>query len=317
MDRNAPVHRNTKIRPVAGFDGAAALAIALSLSLTLPTAVGAQAPAYPGPGQRVILVTGSTSGLGRAVALRLGSEGAHVIVHGRNRERGLAVVAEIEAEGHGSARFYAADLASFARVRAFAETILADYDRLDVLVNNAGIGSAPAERLLSEDGNELRFQVNYLSGFLLTRLLLPRLRESAPSRIVNISSLAQAPIDFDDVMLENGFSGGRAYAQSKLAQIMFTFDLAEELAGTGVLVNCLHPATYMPTGMVRRLGVEPRATIAEGADAVMRLIDEGDIGSGQFFNQMKPGRANAQAYDPEARARLKALSETLTGLGGG
>ena len=272
----------------------------------------AQSPARPAHGQQVVLVTGSTGGLGREVARRLASAGAHVIVHGRNRERGTSLVEEIEREGHGSARFYAADLASFKQVRAFGEAILRDYDRLDALVNNAGFGSAPDERLLSEDGHEFRFQVNYLSGFLLTRMLMPRLLESAPSRIVNVSSLAQRSIDFDDVMIENDFSGRRAYAQSKLAQVMFTFDLAEELEGTGVMVNSLHPATYMDTGMVRRLGVTPRATVGEGADAVMQLVTSTDIEAGQFFNGLRPGRANAQAYDREARARLKRLSEQLT-----
>ena len=226
----------------------------------------------------------------------------------------MELVQEIEREGKGSARFYAADLASFAQVRELAEVILRDYDRLDVLVNNAGIGSAPDERLLSEDGHEFRFQVNYLSGFLLTRMLLPRLLETAPSRIVNVSSLAQTPIDFEDVMIEQNFSGGRAYAQSKLAQVLFTFDLAAELAGTGVIVNSLHPATYMDTGMVRRAGVRPRATVAEGADAVMQLVTSTDIASGQFYNGLRPARANAQAYDTDARQRLRRLSEALTGV---
>ncbi len=178
-----------------------------------------------------------------------------------------------------------------------------------------GSRGTPNERLLSEDGHEYRFQVNYLSGFLLTHLLMPRLLASTPSRIVNVSSLAQRPIDFDDVMIENNFSGGRAYAQSKLAQVMFTFDLAEELEGTGIMVNSLHPATYMPTGMVARSGVEPRATIGEGADAVMQLIVSDEIEGGQFFRGLVPGRANDQAYDREARAMLKKLSKELTGVG--
>lgn len=272
-----------------------------------------EAQAHPRPDQRVVLITGSTSGLGREVARRLASQGAHVIVHGRNRERGMELVAEIEREGKGSAWFYEADFASLDQVREFGEAILQDYERLDVLVNNAGIGPAPNERLLSEDGLEYRFQVNYLAGFVLTRMLLPRIVASTPSRIVNVSSLAQWPIDFDDVMLEHNFSGGRAYAQSKLAQVLFTFDLAEELAETEVMVNCLHPATYMPTGMVARAGVEPRSTIDEGADAVMQLITATEIGSGQFFDGLKPARANDQAYDLEARAKLKKLSEELTG----
>ena len=268
------------------------------------TASTADAQATPRPGQQVALVTGSTSGLGHELARRLGSMGMHVIVHGRNRERGMEVVGAITSEGVGSARFYRADLASFEQVREFGEAVLRDYDRLDVLINNAGIASAPNGRALSEDGHELTFQVNHLSHFLLTRMLLSRLLESAPSRIVNVSSGAQQPIDFDDVMLENGFSGVRAYAQSKLAQVLFTFDLSEELEGSGVIVNTLHPATYMDTPMVTRGGGTPRATVAQGADAVMQLVTSPDIGSGGYFNGLRRSHANAQAYDEEARARL-------------
>lgn len=268
----------------------------------------------PEPGQRVALVTGSTSGLGREVALRLAAGGAHVIIHGRNVERGQEVVRQIEAEGRGSARFYRADLGSFDEVRELSRAVLQDYDRLDLLVNNAGIGSAPNERLVSQDGLELRFQVNYLSHFLLTHMLLPLLKESAPARIVNVSSLAQQPIDFDDPMLEKSFNGGRAYAQSKLAQVMLTLDLHEELNGTGVMVNSLHPATYMDTGMVRRAGVQPRTSVDEGATAVMQLIDSDEIDGGQFFRGLEPARANQQAYDEAARARLRRLAEELTGI---
>ena len=263
--------------------------------------------------RQVILVTGSTSGLGREVARRLASRGAHVIVHGRNRERGAALIDEIESEGHGSARFFAADFSSFEEVRAFGNSILREYDRLDVLVNNAGMGSSPDDRILSKDGHEFRFQVNYLSPFLLTRILMPLLEASTPSRIVNVSSGAQAPIDFNDVMIENDFSGRRAYAQSKLAQILHTFDLAEELESADIMVNALHPATLMPTEMVRRAGYTPRATISEGADAVMQLIESTEIVGGQYFNGLQPARAHDQAYDKKARARLKELSEKLTG----
>jgi NAD(P)-dependent dehydrogenase (short-subunit alcohol dehydrogenase family) len=290
-----------------------ALLALLAFVAPLSSPLEAQDGRAPRPGQQVVLVTGSTSGLGREVALRMGLQGAHVIVHGRNRDRGMEVLAQIN-QGPGSARFYAADFASFEQVRGLAEAILADYDRLDVLVNNAGFGSAPDERWVSEDGHEFRFQVNYLAPYLLTDLLLPLVRASAPSRIVNVSSLAQSPIDWDDVMIEQDFSGRRAYGQSKLAQISHTFDLHEELAGSGVLVNSLHPATYMPTGMVRRAGVEPRATIDDGADAVMHLIESDEIEGGQFFNQMTPQRAHEQAYDMESRRRLRELSRRLTGL---
>ena len=260
-----------------------------------------------------MLITGATSGLGREVALRLAATGAHVIVHGRDSARGAEVVAEIASAGKGSARFYGADLASNAEIRRFADAILRDYPRLDVLINNAGVGSVPADRALTPGGVEYRMQVNYLSGVLLSRLLLPRLLASAPARIVNVSSLSASPIDFDDVMMANGFNPLRAYGQSKLCQVMFTFDLAAELDGKGVTVNALHPATLMPTGMVARAGFTPRSTIDEGAKAVLHLVLD-DVGTGQFFNGLAPGRAHAQAYDAEARARLRTLSEELIAL---
>jgi NAD(P)-dependent dehydrogenase (short-subunit alcohol dehydrogenase family) len=291
--------------------------LAVIAAALLACAAGARSEAaapQDAGGRQVVLVTGSTDGLGREVARRIAATGAHVIVHGRNRERGAALVAEIEREGKGSARFYRADLASLAEVRQLADAVLRDYDRLDVLINNAGIGSnLPAGRQLSADGHELRFAVNYLAGFLLTRTLLPRIRPSAPARIINVASIGQAAIDFDDVMLERGYTGGRAYGQSKLAQIMFTLDLARELEGTGVEVFALHPATYMATTMVLSAGIEPRSTIAEGADAVMNLVTTPGLQSGQFFNGMRPGRANAQAYDEAAREKLRALSVALTG----
>jgi NAD(P)-dependent dehydrogenase (short-subunit alcohol dehydrogenase family) len=223
-------------------------------------------------------------------------------------------VKESEQGGKGSARFYAADFASNAEVRRFAAQVLEDYDRLDVLINNAGVGSVPADRAVTGEGAEYRMQVNYLSGVLLTRLLLPRLLASAPSRVVNVSSLSASPIDFDDPMMEKNFTPMRAYGQSKLAQVMFTFDLAAELEGKGVTVNALHPATLMPTTMVARAGYQPRSTIDEGAKAVLHLVLDKDVGTGGFFNGLNPGKAHPQAYDAEARARLKKLSEELTGL---
>ncbi len=289
-------------------------ALTACLALTAASAAGLQ-QTTPSMAGQVVLVTGSTDGLGHEVALRIAALGAHVIVHGRNVERGQGVVAEIERDGRGSARFYRADLASLAEVRELAAAVLRDYDRLDILINNAGIGSAsPNGREVSRDGHELRFAVNYLSGFLLTHLLMDRLVASAPARIINVSSLAQTPIDFDDPMLEHGYTGGRAYAQSKLAQILFSFDLAEALADRNVFVGVLHPATYMNTTMVARAGVEPRTTVAEGAEAVMQLVTSTDLVSGQFFNGLRPARANAQAYDAEAREKLRTLSRLLTGM---
>ena len=162
----------------------------------------------------------------------------------------------------------------------------------------------------------MRFAVNYLAGFLLTQQLLPLIWNSTPARIVNVSSLGQHPIDFDDVMLTRDYSGGRAYSQSKLAQIMFTFDLADELDPAEVMANCLHPATYMATTMVRQIGVTPISSVEQGAEAILQLAagKELDGCSGAFYNGLAPARAHAQAYDETARERLRALSLRLTGL---
>jgi len=195
---------------------------------------------------------------------------------------------------------------------------MADHKRLDVFVSNAGIGSqnGGGGRQTSADGSELRFAVNYLSGFLLAHLLLPLIKAAAPSRIVNVASLGQHPIDFDDVMITKGYSGPRAYAQSKLAQIMFTIDLAEELKGSGVTVNSLHPATYMNTTMVRAGGITPISTVEQGGEAILHLIAGDDVAdkSGLFFNGMNEAKANPQAYDAQARRRLRELSLELAGL---
>lgn len=265
-----------------------------------------------GADRQVVLITGSTDGLGREVARRLATAGAHVVVHGRDRDRGLGLVGEIEKEGRGSAAFYPADLASLDEVRRLADAIRQNYDRIDVLVNNAGIWLAGSEeRRLNAAGHELHFAVNYLSGVLLTRLLLPLIENGRDPRIINVASAAQVPIDFDDVMLASGYNPSRAYAQSKLAQVMFTIDLAEELAG--VTVVALHPATLMDTPMVRSAGVRPRSAVAEGADAVINLVTSPDIESGTYFDGLQPARAHPQAYDSEARARLRALGRELAG----
>ena len=263
------------------------------------------------------LITGATDGVGRLVARQLAAKGFRTIVHGRSRERGESLVREIEAAG-GKASFLAADLASLAEVRQLAGAVRATTDKLELLINNAGIGSAGPTpgRQVSADGHELRFAVNYLAGFLLTRLLLPLVRASAPARIVNVASAGQQAIDFDDVMLETGYSGTRAYRQSKLAQVLFTVDLAEELKGSGVIANTLHPSTYMNTTMVRQSGTAPISTVEEGAEAIMQLAVSPALEgrSGLYFNVLREQRADAQAYDAAARARLKKLSLGLTGL---
>jgi NAD(P)-dependent dehydrogenase (short-subunit alcohol dehydrogenase family) len=267
---------------------------------------------------KTVLITGSTDGVGRYVAKRLAAEGANVLIHGRDEARAKTLIAEITGDGHAGPCFYQADLSSLAGARALAAAVIADHKRLDVFVSNAGIGSRNGgpERRESADGHELRFAVNYLGGFLLAYLLLPLVKAAAPSRIVNVASLGQYPIDFDDVMITKNYDGGRAYAQSKLAQIMFTIDLAEELKGTGVTVNCLHPATYMNTTMVRAGGITPVSTVEEGGEAILHLVRGDDVvgKSGLFFNGLREARANPQAYDRKARAELRKRSLELTGL---
>ena len=270
---------------------------------------------------KTVLITGSTDGVGRYVAAKLAASGAKVLIHGRDSARAKALIEEIKRAGDGEPVFYQADLSSLAEVRKLAEAVLADHTRLDVFVSNAGIGSrneGPA-RQTSRDGHELRFAVNYLSGFMLAHLLLPLLKASAPSRIVNVASLGQSPIDFDDVMITEGYSGSRAYGQSKLSQIMSTIDLAEQLKGSGVTVNSLHPATYMNTTMVRAGGTTPISTVEQGGAAILHLVSGDDVAarSGLFFNGMNETKANSQAYDEAARQRLRALSLELTGLDAG
>ncbi len=268
--------------------------------------------------ERTILITGATDGHGKGLAERLAPSGARLLLHGRNEAKGERLLEELGANATGELVWCRADLASLDQVAALADRVMEE-ERLDVLVNNAGLGSVEpggGERLESEDGHELRFAVNYLAPFLLTRRLLPLLERSAPSRIVNVASAGQAPIDFDDVMLERDYSGGRAYAQSKLALIMFTLDLAEELNGSGVTANSLHPGTYMPTNMVKAAGVRPITPLEEGIEATLRLIESPELDgvSGRYFDGTDESAPHPQAYDPEARRRLRELSEELTGV---
>ncbi|MDT0305486.1 SDR family NAD(P)-dependent oxidoreductase [Streptomyces sp. DSM 44917] len=267
---------------------------------------------------RTILITGSTDGLGRYLALRLAEAGERVIVHGRSAERAGEVVAEIrEATGaEDRAEAVLADLSSLREADRLADEVLARHGRLDALVNNAGLGAGPpgAGREESPDGIELRFAVNYLAGYRLVSRLRGLLEETgtpeAPARIVNVASAGQQPVDYADPMLERSYDGRRAYSQSKLAQIMHAFDLAAELPPQ-VLANALHPATYMDTTMVREWGVSPWNTVETGGRATLRLISGENVGTGQYFDGERPTRAREEAYDADARRRLRDLSDTL------
>lgn len=291
----------------------AGAALPVQTAAQQPSTTFPKAPPLPDMKGKVALVTGSTDGLGRDVARRLAAAGAHVLVTGRSAERGEALVDEIAKSGKGSAKFYRADLASLDEVRRLADAVLRDNPRLDILVNNAGVGFVfDTTRKFSAEGHEMHFAVNYLAHYLLTKRLLPRIVASAPARIINVSSGSQTPIDFDDVMMTKGYNGGRGYAQSKLAQVMMTIDMAPALEKQGVVTYSLHPATTMATTMARALNVKPRSTIAEGVESVVNAIITTEP-TGTYFNQLKPVKAHAQAYDAEARAKLRELSERLVG----
>jgi NAD(P)-dependent dehydrogenase (short-subunit alcohol dehydrogenase family) len=263
-----------------------------------------------------VLITGATAGLGRYVARQLGSSGWQVLAHGRDRAR----VAELSAGLGGGARGFVADLASLGDVRDLAARIRAEVPRLDVLVNNAAVGfGAPGEgRQVSADGHELRFAVNYLAPVLLTRLLVPLLTASAPSRIVNVGSLGQVPFDPADAEFEDGYNGVDAYRRSKLALAAFTFGLAGELTAAEVTANCLHPATFMDTAMVGRAGITPVSTVEQGGEATMRLITDPalDAVTGQFFDGLRIARALPQAYDPQFRAELREVTDRMLSSAG-
>jgi len=264
--------------------------------------------------EATILVTGATDGLGRRVTQVLAAMGAAVLLHGRSPQRLEATLEELRSQTSSEkANSYLADLSSLAAVRDLVERIFSEHDRLDVLVNNTGI--IARERKESEDGYELTFAVNYHSHFLLTRLLLPLLKDSAPARIINVASAGQSPLDFSNLMLERGYDAMKAYSQSKLAQVMFTFELTEHLRDTGVTVNALHPASLMDTKMVQSTFGYSMSTVEEGTQAVVRLAISPEIEgvTGRYFDGKREARANRQADDPQARHRLWVLSEQLCG----
>lgn len=287
--------------------------LAVLISLSVAGMSMATSPSPADASHRIVLITGSTGGLGREVARSLAAMGDHVIIHGRDSGRGEALAKEINDKGVGSARFYRADFGSLDDVRMLASEINRDYSRLDVIVNNAGIAliKDPVRRL-SKDGYELHFQVNYLSGFLLTDLLLPLLEKSPAPRIVNVSSGAADPLDFDNLMLATDYSAWRAYGQSKLAQVMYTIELADRLSAKKIIVNALHPATFMDTGMVLAAGITPESSVMDGRDAVLQLAVGDSVGNGLFYDGLEPARAHRQAYDPAVRAQLWEVSQALT-----
>ncbi|MFL6123915.1 SDR family NAD(P)-dependent oxidoreductase [Actinophytocola sp.] len=246
---------------------------------------------------KTVLITGATAGLGRATAIELHRRGWTVLAHGRSEAKlaGLPGVTPL-----------LADLASLAEVRSLAERVT----HVDVLVNNAAVGFGPpgGAREVSVDGHELRMAVNYLAPVLLTRLLL---RTAAPARVVNVGSLGQVPFDPADIEFTRGYDGVLAYRRSKLALVAHTFDLAEELRGRGVTVNCVHPAGFMDTAMVRESGITPMSTVDEGLAAVLASITGPADDTGQFYAGTRRATALAPAYDPGFRRDLREVTERM------
>jgi NAD(P)-dependent dehydrogenase (short-subunit alcohol dehydrogenase family) len=276
---------------------------------------------------KTVLVTGGTSGIGKATAAGCAALGARVGIAGRDRGRAAAAVADIKAASGGTADVFVADMSGQAGVRRLAAEVLATYPRLDVLVNNVG-GIWPTRRVTA-DGLEQTFAVNHLAPFLLTALLLGRLKESAPARIVTVASHVESmgTINFDDLQGAGTYSAAKAYSQSKLANVMFTYELARRIKGTGVTATALHP------GLVHtNFGAEGQSllfrlahlvsrpimkTAAQGAATPVYLASSPEVEgvTGAFFADCKPKKPGKQSQDSAAAARLWQVSEELTGLG--
>jgi NAD(P)-dependent dehydrogenase (short-subunit alcohol dehydrogenase family) len=275
---------------------------------------------------KTVLVTGANSGIGKVTALELARARAQVVMLCRNKEKGEAARREIiDDTGHQAVELMIADLASVASIREFAAEFKRTHNRLHVLVNNAGL-FVPVRRL-TVDGFESTFAINHLGEFLLTDLLLDLLRASAPARIVNVSSRAhfRTGIDFDDLQGERKYRGFKAYARSKLANVLFTYELARRLEGTGVTANCLHPGVVRTNfgrvsdsamGWGARVAAPFMISPEKGAKTSIYLASSPEVEgvTGKYFVKSKPARSSALSYNVEAARRLWDVSARLTGV---
>jgi retinol dehydrogenase-14 len=275
---------------------------------------------------RTVLVTGATGGIGRATAIGLAAMGAHLAITGRDRGSTQGAAGEIRAAGDGQVAVFVADLSAQSQVRGLAEEVLQRLSRIDVLVNN--VGGHWNTRHVTADGLERTFALNHLAPFLLTNLLLDRLQQSAPARVVTVSSNAHAQgrIDFDDLQGERSYSGAQAYSQSKLANVLFTYELARRLPATSVTANALHPGVTRtsfgaedPGGVQRLLVPLMRPFMkapAQGAATSIHLASAPDLEqvTGRYFANSKPKRSSKRSYDEAAAARLWRVSADLVGL---
>jgi len=276
---------------------------------------------------RTVLITGGTGGIGKATALGLAALGARVAITGRDLSRTQAAARGIRTAHGGEVLSFVADLSSQSEVRRLAEEIQIALPRIDVLVNNAG--GYWNTRRVTADGLEHTFAVNHLAPFLLTSLLVDRLQQSAPARVVTVASHAHAQgrIDFDDLQGERSYSGARAYNQSKLANVLFSYELARRLSNTGVTANALHPGVVNtsfgaadPSGVQRWLVPIMRPLMkspAQGAATSIRLASAPDLEgvTGRFFANLRAKRSSPRSYDEPTAARLWQVSTHLVGLG--
>jgi len=277
---------------------------------------------------KTVLVTGASGGIGMATALGLSKLGAHVAITGRDRERVLAAARQIRSGGGGLADVFVADLSSQSEVRRLAGEVLQCLPSIDVLVNN--VGGYWNTRHVTDDGLEYTFALNHLAPFLLTNLLLDRLAQAPAARVVTVSSNAQAlgRIDFDDLQGTEGYSGARAYNQSKLANVLFTYELAKRLHGTSVTANALHPGV-VNTSFGREDAARVQRVLVPVMRPLMKSPTQGAATSihvasapalaevtGLFFTQSKPKSSSPRSYDTAVAARLWQVSAQLTGLPG-
>lgn len=263
---------------------------------------------------KIVLVTGSTDGIGKQTALDLAKMGAHVIVHGRNEIKAIAAMRELkEASGNDNLHSVAADLSSLAQIREMSETIHKRFDRIDVLINNAGVYKTKRE--LSIDGYELTFAINHLAYFLLTKLLLDLIQKSDYKRIVNVASQAHASdLDFDNLQGENYFDGYDAYSRSKLCNIMFTYKLARTLEGTGITANVLHPGVISTKLLHEGFGMGG-APLDTGSRTSVYLATSNQVQgiSGQYFVNEKPAKSSKISYQTAIQDQLWEQSEKSLG----
>jgi NAD(P)-dependent dehydrogenase (short-subunit alcohol dehydrogenase family) len=263
---------------------------------------------------KIILVTGSTDGIGKQTARDLALMGATVILHGREPSKGQQVQAEIkDATANAKIDLFIADLASFEQIRQMAKLIHNAYDNLHVLINNAGV--VKNEHEINANGYEMTFAVNHLAVFLFTQLLIDLMKKGAPSRIINVSSMVYSSfLDFDRLAGKKQFNGWEAYCQSKLCTILFSYELAQRLEGTGVTVNCLHPGV-IDTKLLRA-NFSGGSPISEGSKTPVYLATAPELEkvTGKYFAKKKETRTTAVSYDPAIRKKLWQLSEQMCGV---